>query len=346
MSQGTILHLFDWNEKFTPPFRCLIHQHFADGRHRFVICGDVDPGLLPPSDDTVVYRSLLRNAPAVIDAMAMAEKIILHGLFNTHLLYILALKPRLLKKCCWVLWGGDLYVHQASRKGLRWKRDEILRRFVISRMGHFATYVRGDYELAKRWYGAEGQYHECILYPSNVYRHPTVGAEANGVVNVQVGNSADPGNNHCDIFKQLEPYREDDLKLYVPLSYGDQSYAAAVVNTGTRMFGDKFVPLTEFMPYEAYCEFLKKIDIAVFAHKRQQGMGNIIKLLGLGKKVYMRSDVTSWQLFKELDVTIFDVRKIELTPLGEDARRANQAKISAYFSESRLHEQWKNLFAS
>lgn len=346
MSRGTILHLFDWNEKFTPPFRDLIHQHFADGRHRFIVNGDVDPAMLPPSDDTVVYPTLLRNAPAVIDAMAMAEKIILHGLFNAHLLYILTLKSQLLKKCCWVLWGGDLYAHQASRKGWRWKRDEILRRFVISRIGHFATYVRGDYELAKRWYGAAGQYHECILYPSNVYRHPTVGVEVNGTVNVQVGNSADPGNNHCEIFEQLKPYREDDLKLYVPLSYGDQSYAAAVVNKGTQMFGDKFVPLTEFMPYESYCEFLGMIDIAVFAHKRQQGMGNIIKLLGLGKKVYMRSDVTSWQFFRELGVTIFDVREIELARLEETARSTNKANIAAYFSESRLREQWENLFAS
>ena len=43
------------------------------------------------------------------------------------------------------------------------------------------------------------------------------------------------------------------------------------------------------MPFNQYLEFLGKIDIAIFNHRRQQGFGNAITLLGLGKKVYLNS---------------------------------------------------------
>ena len=42
--------------------------------------------------------------------------------------------------------------------------------------------------------------------------------------------------------------------------------------------------LFDFMEYKLYFEYLCTIDIAIFAHNRSQDMGNIINLLGLGKK--------------------------------------------------------------
>lgn len=43
-------------------------------------------------------------------------------------------------------------------------------------------------------------------------------------------------------------------------------------------------PIVDFMDFNEYINFLSTIDIAIFNHKRQQGMGNIITLLGMGKK--------------------------------------------------------------
>lgn len=39
-------------------------------------------------------------------------------------------------------------------------------------------------------------------------------------------------------------------------------------------------------------------------------MGNTITLLGLGKTVYMRSDTTQWQFFKEKEIVVGDVEAI------------------------------------
>lgn len=345
MSGGQILHLCNWDRKFTLPFRDLIHRHFADGRHRFLVYGDVKTADIPPSPDTVVLPGILDNFSEIAGALRQAEKIILHGLFHNHLLYLLATQPRALRRCYWMIWGGDLYVHELPRT---WRliKDDWFRRFVIRRIGHFVTYVEGDYDLARRWYGASGRFHECILYPSNAFQRVSGETVRSSGPNIQIGNSADPGNNHMEIFERLKPFRDQAFTLYAPLSYGNQEHARRVAAAGREMFGDKFVAMTEFMDPEKYRQFLDQIDIAVFAHRRQQGMGNAIQLLGLGRKVYLRSDVSSWRLFQKLDLEVFDFEDLDLTPLRADIAKANEARIAAYFSEDNLRSQLAAIFAA
>ena len=174
MSTGTILHLCGWDKKFILTFQNLIRCHFADGMHKFIIYGAVDQDEILQSADVVVYSSLLKNTFALLKAMQHAEKIILHGLFNNHLFYILALQPWALKKCHWVIWGGDLYVKRTALKSWRWRKNEFFRRFVITRLGYLLTYVPGDVALARLWYGAKGEYRECLMYSSNIYKELVV----------------------------------------------------------------------------------------------------------------------------------------------------------------------------
>lgn len=344
MNQGIILHLFGWDKKFVLPFRKFVQKNFADNRHRFIIYGAIDTDVDTQSLDTVTHRSLLRNLFTVSRDLNAANKIILHGLFNGHLLYILTLQPWLLKKCHWVIWGGDLYEHEASRNDWRWQKNEFVRRFLIKRLGHLVTYVPGDAQLARKWYGAKGQYHECLMYTSNVYHDYEVKAQPHTTVNIQIGNSADPSNNHFEILEKLKPFRDQDIAIYAPLSYGDQAHAKSVIDAGIGIFGNKFKPMTDFMPFAKYLEFLGQIDIAVFAHKRQQAMGNTITLLGLGKKVYMRSDVTPWTMFDKLGIKVFDFSTLNSELISKDIQERNIVQIKMNFNFDILIRQLSLIF--
>jgi hypothetical protein len=344
MSQSRVLHLFGWDKKFVLPFRGFINEHFADGRHQFIIYGDVTEDDVPESSDTSVMPRVFNNIVALTKAMNKAEKIIIHGLFNNHLLYLLAMQPWLLKKCYWVIWGGDLYIHNAPVKDWRWGKNEFFRRLVIKRMGHLVTYIKGDYDLATEWYGAKGQYHECFMYPSNLYKDYAVPDKQYSGFNILVGNSADLSNNHLEVFDKLEVFKDQDIKIYAPLSYGNQAYAKKIIEEGKKKFGDKFKPLTDMMPFDQYLEFLGLIDVAIFNHKRQQAMGNTITLLGLGKTVYMRSDRTTWELFEDIDVKVFDVENIKLDLLDEKIKKDNQEKIKKHFSIDNYKKQLQELF--
>ena len=344
MTHDTVLHLFSWDEKFFIPFRKLIREKFSGSNHRFIVYGDVDNAILQPSSDTNTYSKILGSIFPFLKEMRQAKKIILHGLFNNHLFYIFLFHPWLLRKCYWVIWGGDLYIHEAKKKDWRWKKDEWFRRLVISRIGHLVTYIPGDVELARKWYGAKGREIECLMYTSNVFKPVELAEVSRATTTILMGNSAAPSNNHFEIFEAVQGLTEQSFKLICPLSYGDHLYAAKVAATGKELFGERFIPLPDFMPYKKYLDLLAEIDVAVFAHRRQQGMGNMVSLLGLGKKVYMRNDISSYRLLKSLGFHLGNISDFDLMPLNADFAKENKKICMEYFSMENLIKQLNNVF--
>ena len=338
----------NWDKKFVPQFVDFVNKNFPKEHHLFVIYGGgaTKDLQLPQAPNLIHYPILLKKLLPIINAMRVARKVILHGLFSSHLLYLLMLQPWLLKKCYWTIWGGDLYIHKARHRGWRWYKDEILRCFVIPRLGHLITHIKGDYKLAQKWYGGFGQWHDCFMYPSNLYFDYRVPSKESETVNIIVGNSADPSNNHQEVFEKLKSFRDHAIKIYVPLSYGDKRYAEKIIACGTNIFGSKFFPLLNFMPVEEYVVFLANIDIAIFNHRRQQGIGNITTLLGLGAKVYMRSDVTTWDTFNKLGLTVFDFSSIDLCLLGTDKKIANKEILKKEFSRDSLTKKLSSIFCN
>ena len=84
------------------------------------------------------------------------------------------------------------------------------------------------------------------------------------------------------------------------------------------------------MNKQSYLKFLNEIDIAIFHHKRQQAMGNIINLLGMGKKVYIRAGETHTSFFENLGIKVYDLNHFDLTLKNESG---NQKIIRDYFSK-------------
>lgn len=327
-------------DKFIPPFIDFIEKNFTFSKHEFRVFGKAGAYYLKPRPNIhIAKKGLLGRVKAysqLIISMHQAKKIILHGLFIPPVVKILWAMPWLLKKCYWVMWGADLYVYSLAEKNKEWKRNEFFRRPVIRNMGNFVAYIKGEHELAKKWYGAKGRQHRCFMYPSNLYTPASIAPnEDSSGVNILVGNSADPNNNHLEIFDRLEGYKEKKIMIYAPLSYGDQDYAKQIIIEGDIRFGDKFVPLIEMLTFDKYLDLLSKIDIAIFNHQRQQAMGNIRTLLGLGKKVYMNQTLTSAICLKEDGIKTFSIADLNLKK-GFNERSENIKNIKKVYSEASL----------
>jgi len=321
-------------DKFNVPFIDFVAEHFDITQHSFIFLQAPEYKYGMTKETDVIWIDKKYKVVELLKYMYETDKIIIHGLWSPRLIQLLFIQPWLLKKCYWVMWGGDFYFPETQS----WIKKQV-----IKRMGHFITYIKGDYELVKQWYGAKGKYHECFMYTSNLYKEYDIQLKTHDTINIQIGNSAGPTNNHLDILEKLKKFKDENIKIFAPLSYGDEETAKKVSAKGEEHFGEKFIPLTEFIPFEKYLEFLGEIDIAIFAHKRQQAMGNTITLLGLGKKVYMRSDITPWQLFKDIDVKVYDVENIEIELIDDTTRIANKEKIKEYFSKEKLKIQLKDL---
>lgn len=343
-----ILHLVVI-DKFIPPFIKFVEDHYEDFRERHVFFVTRNNKTYPVEQkENVIFSSGLSKYVNLAKLFFRAEKVIIHGLWDRKVIRFLVFHPWLLKKCYWVIWGGDLYVYRQNKDSFA---KEFFRRFVIRRIGNLVTQVDGDVELARKWYGARGVHHECFMYTSNLYKeHDLYSGHKNresnqAVINIQVGNSADPSNEHLEIFEKLAPFKDENIRIYAPLSYGgNKRYISDVVDRGNKLFSSKFMALMEFMPHDEYLHLLSSIDIAIFNHKRQQAMGNMINLLGMGKKVFMRSDISSWKAFGKYGITVFDIDKFDMAPIAAETANSNILNVKHYFSEDALVNQLSQIF--
>lgn len=341
------LHIIP-NEKFTEPYIEFVNNNFSEKEHLFIILGKGIGNKIKTR--TNVIELLTKDPRILINKIYKSKKIIIHGLFNRNLVLMLFFQPWLLKKCYWVIWGGDLYRYKRERKGFKSHLLEFMRKYVIKNMGGLITHIKGDYELAQEWYGAKGKYYYSFMYPSNLYKEYDMPKnKSDNKIYIQIGNSADPSNNHTEMIMKLSKYKDKDIKIICPLSYGNVEYREEIIKLGKDILGDKFIPLVDFMPFEEYLKILARIDVAIFNHERQQAMGNITTLLGLGKKVYIRDDITTWTFCEEHGLKVYssngdfgDLFK----EMAEKDKEMNINNVKEKFSEEKLKKDWDNIFVS
>jgi len=339
-------------DKFIPPFVKLINKEFNDENHQFWLTGSIEKYPIEVIDAVYIPKnnrwSKLRGYAKLIVQLHFAQKIILHGLFNIKIVVILALCPWLHRKCYWVLWGGDLYVKRNGKRTFSWKVKEFFRGPVIRRFRAIVTTVPGDFDLAKKWYSTKAKFIHSLMYSSHVAREIKSSNEmSKEQLNIQVGNSADPENRHLEVFKGLKRLlSNEDFYVYCPLSYGNAEYARAMKGMGEGMFGRRFYPLVEFMSFDDYNDYLSKINVAIFNHRRQQAMGNIIGLLSMGKTVYLRSSETPYHYFIGLGVKVLDFESLgeELYVLNEQEKNENVRIIQKHFTKKKLVDSWEKVF--
>lgn len=346
------LHLFtpDENEKFSTPFYHFLNDKFIIEEHIFFIPKFSNEKLR--GKNVQYFNFGFFWALKFFKESLSCQKIIIHGIHhNIYFFLLFSVFPHLAKKSVWFMWGGDLYYYKFRKKNFKSNIVEFFRRTIIRRFKYLVTHLEGDYDLAKKWYGAKGEYIYSFMYPSNLYKKIDLNVfDKNDTVSIQIGNSACETNNHIELFEKLEFIKDKNVLLFCPLSYsGKEEYINKVVENGYRMFGkEKFIPMLDFMPHKNYVDFLSKIDIAIFNHQRQRGLGNITTLLGLGKKVFMRESITTWAFCIKNNIRVFSVDtdlKDVLAPISDELKD-NKRLIKSLLSVQNLKNDLKKVFES
>lgn len=344
-----ILHLMI-DEKFTSGFVFFINEHFNNDEHIFLVMNSKKEmryaGSVEGVPNVIVAHKDILGLASIIKNMIAADKIILHGMFNPYIVCLLDVLS-LAKKTYWCIWGGDLYDYQKDSN--RWRK---LKTRVISRLKAVITPLEGDYELAKVAYGAHCKSFPCLAPNTVITQKPDIESfckkwASDAPLKILLGNSADCENRHMYLLDQLSGYSQHDIRIYMPLSYGDQKYAQEVVVYARRIFGDKVTPMFDFMPIDQYRSFLRSIDVAVFAHKRQQAFSNTIQLLSLGVKVYLDPNGSIRNFLDAQGIESFDVENVKndlFVPITQETMERNQAKICSRCSLENLITEWDLVF--
>lgn len=350
------------NSAYTLPYIRFIKLNFKDYEHIFYVIRkrSLDKTTIEKAENIHVIKSFL-NVFIVIHLVRnfyRSKKIFLHGLFNICLVVILFFQPWLIRKCNWILWGGDLHLYHIRKSDLKSYLKFLLRAMVIRQFPKLLTQIKEDYELAKNWYKAKGVFEE-VIYPlpldmENIDR--IIGSqltvpEKKDTLFIQIGNSASESNNHIDIIHALTKFKEENIKIFALLSYGDELYSKRIIDYGKSVFAEKFVGTTNFMEYDDFVLYMNSMDIIIFNHERQQGLGNLFLAMYLKKKVFIKRNNALWNYFHiehgintfctdEIKLMNFNIFKAKNDTYLEEIKE----KIKKKLSHEYIYQLWQKQF--
>lgn len=320
------------NDKFAKPYVSFINENFEMNQHLFLVFRL--HGIYPfPESENVCEVSSLEGIH-----LNNAKRIFFHSIWSDEQVSRLYFEPRLLKKSVWIVWGADLYNAPRERK-----HDYV--------RSHFSCYCSGaDEQIIRERYNREGVFADVggYLFPvSKSILDGTKKVPHNEIV-IQINNSADKST--LEVLDYLEKFKNENIKIWTVVSYGDLQWKNAIIERGKTLFASKFEVLDKYVPPEEYVNYIANNDILILNQHRQQGVGNTTANLYLGNKVFIRSDVSTFNYFKAKGIELYDTLDIpnlsfeEFVKMDLIKARKNKLLISETIDEKKLAEKWATLF--
>ena len=350
-SEAMIYHIFNYGVyakqfysfTYSNKVLCDIPQCFV-----FLNCENLEAKKM----NNTLFLSSFKNIFSFFYGLKRCDKIIFHSYNHPYLYFICLLFLRKMSCASWLVWGADLYFYRIKGTSLKYIIYESLRRKIIPRFAYILTDVKGDYILAKNIYHVKGDFintgycfYGLSSYPIKIEEKPI------GEISFLLGNSADPSNRHIEMLDSLAPFVENNIKIYMPLSYGgNATYVENVMQKGKALYGDKFIPLVDFLPYDEYMNLLYKIDVMFAIQERQQAQGNIWVVLSNGGKVYMNSNVTTFSTLMNDGINVFDYSTVksekfeEIVAMPCKLRIENSNRINSIYSVKSVCQKWLSFY--
>ena len=237
------LHLI-WLDKFTKEFINFISQNFSVPEHRFIVYSKFTEYLFPedvaPNDILFLEDHMKMNAQAR-EWFHESDLIIVSGLFGCERCLI-HFPPKILKKTYLMFWGGDFHCMKNNRT-LREKILNTYEKYLIRNCAGVINLIEGDYSDLCKYVTPRGKHFVAPMCEDDtakkiltqLHGHP----KNEHPFWVLVGNSATESNQHSEILKMLERFKEEDFRIICPLSYGNSGYAETVIQYGKKNYSGK-----------------------------------------------------------------------------------------------------------
>jgi hypothetical protein len=312
--------------------------HRNNNCYYFIGSSMTDKESVPP--DTNI-RFIFRNSKeynALVKNLGSYDALILHSLHPSMFRFVLDAPPGL--PIAWIFFGQEIYntfrrfrlkvllpetrkyfrattdfylelIKPLYRKLIGKKTNESYVRDCLKRINFFATPQEKTYQFLYDQGMTKARFVDFSYYSIE----ESVGKEllekkvsGNAIL---VGNSSSLTNNYFDTFDLLSRSGIDNKDIVVPLSYGDFRLGKRVKKLGYKKFGDRFHPISDFLPRAEYNRLMLGCSFVIMNHLRPQARGNIVTALWLGAKVFMNKENLFYHDFIEKGFIVFPVSDIE-----------------------------------
>lgn len=339
-------------------FTILINKNFDPKEHFFVVRDTPEN----PKQEISKYRNVawLPHAEGIeysvfLAYLEAADHIFWHAVgWNFRTLFRVLLHPSIMKKSYWVEWGADLYHWRREEKGLRHKIVNKINETWRKKIRGAIMIFPADEAVFVSQFGEEIPVLHAgyVAFPCDkTEKLRPVETGEKRPLSILLGHSATPKCNHLEMLEKLSKYRDEDIVIHIPLSYGDAGYAGTVEKKAEELFPqEKLHIMKEPMALPDYIGFLWTVDVAVFDVYRQIALGNIEQLLYMRKKVYLPRDSILGKYYTDNDTEIFDTSLIGEESFEEfaknDTRKDPPECVVKHLSERSVITQWKVVFAA
>lgn len=305
----------NYPNKFVPPYQEMVKKELSnDIEHKFIYIGDS----YNTKESALFLQDGYLSAFKVLIWMCKADKVIFHSLPAKRVMLVLSMLISLFDNAYIVLWGGEIY-HKGKTSKLREKCLRVLEKIFLYSVDSYITYIKEDVLYLKEHINPSAiQIDLGGFYKGNLVEHSSLSvnheiSSDNAIVNILLGTSALSRNNHLDLIRLIRLQKCNNYIIHVPLSYGDDKYREYIKDHLKKAFPDECLNIIEeTMSLEDYNFFLRGIDIAMFGHLGQQGMGNIRQLVANGCEVYCSSESVTYAYLKKLDFRVFSLSDFSL----------------------------------
>ena len=362
-----IVHLFD-DEKFVD---ITINQfeNFSLQKNRYIVISDSEKLNYPKNINKILVlkkNNILNNINLIY---SKCDLLIIHSMTPLKF-YIVKHKPYNVK-VLWSIWGADAYpffkkyeqfepetkkirkynlksnvinwwiydLYHLLKHGVRPINKEKL---ILEKIDYLATVLPPEFNIFKNEFNLIAKYVKFNYdgFTDIIKKYDEKSELGN---NILVGNSASYTNNHLDIFSKIDLINSN---LIVPLNYGDLKYGKRISKIGKKKYGDKFIPITNFLPINEYKKVLTSCNSMIMYQIRQQGLGNILLGIYLGLSIFLNKKSLTYKYLSEIGLIIFNLED-NISYLGkgldENIKIKNKELILKYFGEKAIIESNKNI---
>lgn len=227
-------------------------------------------------------------------------------------------------------------------------------RDAIKRVAIFAPVLPNEYEMVKaavhmKSFPQYARWNYGTIEDNLIKGFENESVDGNDIL---VGNSASFTCNHIESFEFLSQIPLENRQIISPLSYGDAAYRREIAKVGRGYFEDNFVPLVDFMPADDYIARIKSCGYVIMNHVRQQALGNIVIMLYLGARVFLREENPVYPFMVEHGVILSTIQELEKNPilistkLSQSEQHINKTFVSQYWGREQALTNTMNLISS